>query len=64
MSRSYTSSPPKRLRGVQWNSFSFLEYTLTKIQIEGFDMFLQQCGSKKKRQKGLKLAATQHKKHK
>jgi hypothetical protein len=25
VSRSYTSSPPKRLRGVQWNSFSFLE---------------------------------------
>jgi hypothetical protein len=23
MSRSYTSSPPKRLRGVQWDSFSF-----------------------------------------
>jgi hypothetical protein len=24
MSRSYTSSLPKRLRGVQWNSFTFL----------------------------------------
>jgi hypothetical protein len=23
MSGSYTSSPPKRLRGVQWDSFSF-----------------------------------------
>jgi hypothetical protein len=23
MSRSYTSSPPKRLRGVQWDNFSF-----------------------------------------
>jgi hypothetical protein len=26
MSRSYTSSPPKRLHGVLWDSFSFIIY--------------------------------------
>jgi len=25
MSRSYTSSPPKRLRGVKWDSFGFTQ---------------------------------------
>jgi hypothetical protein len=30
MSRSCTSSPPKRLRGVWWGSFTFLNSLLTR----------------------------------
>jgi hypothetical protein len=40
LSRSYISSPPKRLRGVQWDSFSFLLINVYYIHLSFFPIFL------------------------
>jgi hypothetical protein len=39
MSRSYTTSPPKRLRGVLWDSFSFTNLFLLDLFNDAFSNF-------------------------